>query len=62
MLNNILQYCMKKYEDIRQMVKDITDSIGYPNGIAPLDEQGKIPSEYQPIPMQVGADLGSDGF
>lgn len=38
-------------ESIRDGITEITDSIGKANGIAPLDEYGKIPTRYIPAAM-----------
>lgn len=36
------------------VISDFEERIGNPNGIAPLDENSKVPSEYLPEPLSLG--------
>lgn len=60
MLNNMLQYCMKKYDDIQQAIKGLIDSKGQADGIAPLDENGMVPTTHLPCPTMVGVSARDD--
>ena len=55
----VLTTSIKDTEDklstlVNDEIKGLNDTKGNPNGVAPLDENSKVPSEYLPEPLSLG--------